>query len=103
MAKKFDNRTVIEKYFSGYDSIESHTGNLLVSNDGKRLMNYSTCLVERSLEHGYIYNATKYSVTTSKIQTYIKGYLNYREHVTVSGVQLSTSYLNDLVQPMEVK
>jgi hypothetical protein len=33
-------------------------------------MNYGTVLVERS-DKGFVVNTTKYSVTTSKIQTYI--------------------------------
>lgn len=41
---------------------------------GDRLFSYSTCICQRGPSWGsdtYIYNATKYSVTTSKMQTYI--------------------------------
>lgn len=99
---KFTNLTVIEKFFNG-EVAESHTGNLWISHDGKRLMNYATCLVERNAEYGLIINKTKYSPTTSKIQTYIMSALwqNYsvnfiNEHVyQISGVDIDTHYLEE--------
>jgi hypothetical protein len=100
---KYTNQEVINKFFQGWNDIESHTGNLWVTIDGKRLMNYSTCLVERHEEYGLIVNRTSYSVTTSKIQGYIMSELwsQYspsfiQEHVIqVEDVQQGTSYLEE--------
>jgi hypothetical protein len=104
---KFSNSGVIELFVKGltgdYKEVESHTGNLWVSYDGKRLMNYSTCLVEKNADYGWIVNRTSYSVTTSKIQGYIGSALWQRfsgewiaENVIyVDSVQQSTNYLDD--------
>ena len=72
---------------------QSHSGNLWVSHDGKRLMNYGTCLVEINAELGkWIVNRTSYSVTTSKIQGYI-GNLSQYDAIVVDNVYMGTSYL----------
>jgi hypothetical protein len=78
---KLTNQGVIEAFFTGQTdrkSIESHTGNLWISADGKRLMNYATCLVQRHPEYMLIVNKTKYSSTTSKIQNFIQRELDNR-------------------------
>lgn len=69
MAKRMDNQSVVAAWVSGQVDVQSHSGNLWVSADGKRLMNYSTCLAERSQDlHCWIINRTSYSNSTSKIQ-----------------------------------
>jgi hypothetical protein len=99
---KYNNETVIKMFFQGNTNIESHTGNLWISNDGKRLMNYATCLAERS-ELGLIINRTSYSNTTSKIQSQFIRELNKQysksfqeEHtIEVDNVDRGTAYLVD--------
>lgn len=103
---KFDNRTVIEKFISGdldYRSgVESHSGNLYVSGDKKRLMNYATCLMERNADlNMIIVNRTSYSNSTSKIQSWILGALWQRfsidwineNVIQVNNVHMGTNYL----------
>lgn len=105
---KLTNQGVIGAFFNGQTGIESHTGNLWTSSDGKRLMNYSTCLVERNAEYGMIVNRSSYSVTTSKIQGYIMSELWKRfggewisENVMeVENVYQGTAYLDDAARKL---
>lgn len=92
---KTNNQSVISNFFQG-TICESHTGNLWVSADGLRLMNYSTCLVEvYPVTNEILVNETKYSVTTSKIQSYIRRHTAYMSDVRpVHGVYQGTSYLH---------
>jgi hypothetical protein len=94
---KLTNQSVIAAYVNGTGAgVESHTGNLWVTATGDRLMNYSTCLIER-VNGKFIVNETKYSVTTSKIQTYI-----YREMgsrwIAVNNVPQGSSSLERFVK-----
>lgn len=71
------NEQVIENYFS-FNMTSSHNGNLFTRynyNGEWELVNYSTPLV-RYANGVYYINTKKYSVTTSKIQTYINRYIN---------------------------
>lgn len=102
---KLTNQSVVEVYFNGGyagKTIESHSGNLWISDDRTRLMNYATCLVERNAELGkMIVNRTSYSNSTSKIQGYIMSQLwrsfggDWIEEnvIQVDNVQISTNYL----------
>lgn len=67
-----------------------------------KLYSYSTCICERIVnERGYynfIYNATKYSTTTSRHQYYLR-YTLYGENVTeVKSVPMYTRELKNLVK-----
>lgn len=75
-----NNQSVINAFALGKKG-RSSNGNLYT--DGTRLMNYSTCLAQRLSSGTILFNATKYSVSTSKIQTWTLGTLmrqgvNYR-------------------------
>lgn len=85
---KMKNQKVIEIFASRisrsyYNTsiIESHTGNLYISEGGNRLMNYNTCLAEFTGNTVYI-NETKYSSTTSKIQNMLKRELEFNRNLT---------------------
>ncbi len=67
------NLQVIQAFRDGATRGKSGDGNLYI--DGDLLRNYDTTLAQR-VNYGNIYNATKYSRTTSKIQTMIKRELN---------------------------
>ena len=83
------NQEVINRFKNGMKG-QSSNGNLWISCDGTRLFNYGTCIAQRTSE-GYIVNSTKYSVSTSKIQNYVRNTLrNYKE---VVGIRMGTSYL----------
>lgn len=68
-----NNENVIKNYLRFIDS-KSHNENLYTRrnyNGEWELVNYSTPLV-RIIDNTLYFNTKKYSVTTSKIQTYIK-------------------------------
>lgn len=96
--RKMTNREVVSE-FGNYNidpKIESHTGNLYVTMSGRKLMNYGTCLAQRA--EGYvIINASKYSVTTSKIQSMIRSEFAYSTNViyTDKPVPMWTTDLTD--------
>ena len=84
------NKQVSNAFVSG-KSAKSSNGNLWVSWDGKRLFNYETCIAQRLQDGTFVVNSTKYSVSTSKIQTYVRYTIgNYKE---VFGKPRGTSYL----------
>ena len=70
------NINVIENYFT-FNNAKSSNGNLWTRQNGDawELVNYSTPLM-RYQNGVYYINTKKYSVTTSKIQTYINRYIN---------------------------
>jgi hypothetical protein len=65
-------------FYDGY-YLESHTGNLCFTatgGNGGKMINYVTTLLEWNREHTALYiNKTKYSNTTSKIQSLIWKYV----------------------------
>lgn len=61
------NREVISAFVNGKSA---RTTNLRT--DGNKLYNYSTCIGQKLSDGTIIVNSTKYSVTTSKIQTYLR-------------------------------
>lgn len=100
---KFRNNDLVELFVKSASQAagqESHTGNLWVSHDGSRLMNYATCLVERH-EGQFLVNETKYSVTTSKIQSRIRMELAGQASIgnvrPVNNVYQGTAYLSSLM------
>jgi hypothetical protein len=62
------NKGVVESFIRGVES-ESFTGSLYST--GNRLMSYSTCIAEWTKNGNLRINMTKYSVTTSKHQSYL--------------------------------
>ena len=68
------NEKVIENFIGQiYNDSKSGTGNLYTTNDNNKLVNYSTTIAKFDHNNKKLYvNVTKYSVTTSKIQTYLK-------------------------------
>ncbi len=90
------NQSVINAFALGKKG-RSSNGNLYT--DGTRLMNYSTCLAQRLSNGTILFNATKYSVSTSKIQTWTKGAFNwYRNVVEVTNVPLGTTDLQRYIK-----
>ena len=84
------NQEVINKFMNG-KSAKSSNGNLWTSSDNNRLMNYATCIAQRLSDGTFIVNSTKYSVTTSQIQTKVRRTLrNYKE---VTDIRIHTAYL----------
>jgi len=84
------NQEVINKFVYG-KSAKSSNGNLWVSCDKSRLMNYATCIAQRLSDGTFIVNGTKYSTSTSKIQSMVRRTLrNYKE---VTDVRIHTAYL----------
>jgi hypothetical protein len=73
------NEKVIENFITQFSqNCTSHTKNLYTCNDNSELVNYRTTLAKFDHENRKLYvNITKYSVTTSKIQTYLKRELKY--------------------------
>lgn len=113
---KYTNKALVELFVESATQAagkESHTGNLWVSHDGNRLMNYGTCLVERT-PHSFpigeqeppifIQNATKYSSTTSKIQSLIRrelvDYILMDRVHTLNNININTSYLSFELYPV---
>jgi hypothetical protein len=71
---KLKNEKVIAEFIKqdNYD-VESHTGNLWTTRQNNELWNYRTMIAKFDHESKKLFiNVTKYSVTTSKIQTYLK-------------------------------
>lgn len=62
------NDQVIKEFVDGCEkSLHTET----VSIDGDRLFSYATCIAQR-VKDGIVVNGTKYSVTTSKHQSYLR-------------------------------
>lgn len=91
------NVDVIVAFFNGkvantvnVRSFERYDGTLV-------LENYNTILVQKTQDGGYIFNETKYSPTTSKIQTYIRCEMQRRniKYKSVNNVPYNTRQLNN--------
>lgn len=80
------NVEVIKNFIKGVEC-KSSNGNLYVTKwDGSvRLINYSTCIAQK-VGKKIVYNGTKYSPTTSKIQCYVRRELNGIAYKEVTGV-----------------
>lgn len=64
-----NNQEVINAFVCGRSG-RSSNGNLY--SNGNKLINYYTCIAERLADGTILFNGTKYSVSTSKIQTWTK-------------------------------
>ena len=83
-----NNKSVISAFVNG-QSAKSSNNNLRT--DGCKLYNYSTCIAQKSSDGTIVVNSTKYSVSTSKIQTYLRCAVlqSGKKSVEVLGVPLN--------------
>lgn len=58
--------------------------NMRISEDGKDLYSYGTCIATKLANGHFIVNATKYSCTTSKHQSYLRRALSDRIYIETS-------------------
>ena len=79
------NQEVISKFVNFAES--AATAN--VRSIGNKLFNYETCIAQRH-EGKIIVNATRYSVTTSKIQNYLRRELSGYDVIEVTSVPRGT-------------
>jgi hypothetical protein len=91
------NLDVVKLYVAGVE--KGKTTNLRIEgHEGERLMNYNTCLAQRVVTDGivsYIVNETKYSRSTSAIQSMVRGAIpSHMIDKTVTGIQMGDSSLN---------
>lgn len=86
-----NNQSVINAFVCG-KSAKSSNGNL--KSFGNRLVSYYTTIAQRLDNGTIVLNCTKYSVSTSKIQTWTKGaFYGHRNVVEVTNVPLGTTDL----------
>ena len=91
------NKDLIAGFISGTMS-GRRNGSMSISDDGKRLFSYSTCIAQ--FDGGLVYlNITKYSPTTSRQQSILRrcvaDYVERGGNVSlVDGLDRGTRYLN---------
>ena len=86
-----NNQSVINAFVCG-KSAKSSNGNL--HSNGDKLYSYYTVIAERLANGTIVLNRTKYSVSTSKIQTWTKGAFDgHRNVVEVTNVPLGATDL----------
>lgn len=82
------NQEVISKFVNFAES--AATAN--VRSNGDKLFNYGTCIAQRH-EGKIIVNVTRYSVTTSKMQNYLRRELSGYDVIKVTNVPIGTCNL----------
>ena len=82
------NQDVISKFVNFAES--AATAN--VRSNGDKLFNYGTCIAQRH-EGKYLLNVTRYSITTSKIQCYVRRELSDHDVIEVTSVPRGTRNL----------
>lgn len=82
------NKKVIDAFING--KAYTHNVNLRVGCDGDRIINYSTTLAQMCGKKKVIYNNTKYSVSTSKIQSWLLYALKGFDVIFVDNVPMGT-------------
>ena len=86
-----NNQSVINAFVCG-KSAKSSNGNL--RSYGNKLVSYYTTIAQRLDNGTIVLNRTKYSVSTSKIQTWTKGaFCGYRNVTEVTDVPFGTTDL----------
>lgn len=86
-----NNQSVINAFVCG-KSAKSSNGNL--RSYGNKLVSYYTTIAQRLDNGTIVLNRTKYSVSTSKIQTWTKGaFHDHRNVVEVTDVPFGTTDL----------
>jgi len=90
------NSELIYSFVAGTSRDGQHTGS--VSVEDNKLYSYATCIAERVVDK-IVVNETKYSVTTSKHQSYLYGAIRrYNECAEfVNGIMRGTYRLSDAV------
>lgn len=87
------NRELCKRFVAGAE--EGKGSNMIIRDN--RLYSYYTCICERVKDESgkvsFIYNATKYSSTTSKQQSYLRYELMGRKVTEVKNVQLGARHL----------
>lgn len=93
------NSDLCVKFVNNVANIANKKGNSMsVSYDGNRLFSYGTCIGERTTDGRFIINVTKYSVTTSKHQSYLRYALCGCKVVeTAKRVPIGTQYLTKYI------
>lgn len=91
------NKNVINDFING--KAYSHNTNLRVGCMGDRIINYSTTLAQKTDNGKVIFNATKYSVSTSKIQSWLRYAIKDVDLIVIDNVPMGTIDL----QPFAVK
>lgn len=81
------NKDIINAFING--KAYAHNTNLRVGCNGDRLINYSTTLAQRCGKK-IIVNATKYSVSTSKIQSWLNYAIKDFDLIVVDNVPMGT-------------
>ena len=82
------NQEVISKFVNFAESAAT----VNVRSTGDKLFNYETCIAQRH-KGKIIVNVTRYSVTTSKIQCYVRWELSGYDVIKVTGVPKGTCNL----------
>lgn len=90
------NKDIINAFING--KAYAHNTNLRVGCMGDRLINYSTTLAQHCGKK-IIFNETKYSVSTSKIQSWLRYAIKDFDLIVVDNVPMGTQDL----QPFAVK
>lgn len=80
------NKEVISKFVNFAES--AATANL--RSTGGQLFNYYTCIAQRHEEGKIIVNVTRYSMTTSKIQSHVRWELSGYDVIEVTNVPIGT-------------
>lgn len=87
------NRDLIRAFYQGATSGKGSNLEII----GDKLVNYSTCILERTSTGGFIFNITKYSSTTSRIQSYIRSEIPENRRIAVSGMRIGCYTLKEAV------
>ena len=87
------NQDIINAFVNGKSDVSNR--NLRTNFNGTKLINYSTVIAQRINGKWYV-NETKYSTSTSKIQTYVRCTL--KTYTEVSGVPMGTFDLTPYIK-----
>ena len=90
------NKDIINAFVNAKPYV--HNVNLRVGCNGDRIINYSTTLAQRCGKK-IIFNATRYSVSTSKIQSWLRYAIKDFDLIVIDNVPMGTIDL----QPFAVK
>lgn len=77
------NAQLCINFVNGNVSIKNGN-NMHISEDGKDLYSYGTCIATRLANGGFIMNPTRYSCTTSKHQSYLRSALRGHAYIETS-------------------
>lgn len=69
-----------------------------ISDDGRQLYSYGTCIAQRLQNGQFIVNASKYSVTTSRHQFHLRNALRGAQYIETSMHIPRSEYYYDLIE-----